>query len=283
MVMACLAFTHASAQIAAYNFDFENWYKDSAGEDRLDIWEHIDRNGNIRQQLHGTVKSAQSYSGSYAVTLHRWYMVDSDDLKMKNAISQKPRYLNGFYKYTDVVLSSHPDTAFDDTATVTLYFTKWNHISGEEDTIGYGYSKLSVTSGYIPFSCPITYVNAVQPDSFYIYIRPSKYTFGVGCKDNPDCSFLTIDNLSFSNTTSSGNILQEKTTLKIYPNPANEWILLEGASGTLTVRIYNASGICQTKQEAKEGKVNVEHLPPGLYRIVGQDGDKLWNGTFVKQ
>lgn len=282
VVIISLTFYHANAQTANYNFDFEDWHTDNLGQERPSQWELIDWNGNIRSQLHGTQKSTKSYSGNYAIIVHRWYVVDRDGLKMKHAIAQKPNYLNGFYTYTDVALAVHPDSvAVNDIATITAYFTKWNTVLNRADTIGYGYQELSAASGYTPFSCTITYTTTDQPDSFEIYIRPTKFYSGIGCKTNSDCSFLTVDNLSFSNTTSieSADVANEK--MRIYPNPAKGELFINIQPGVIVQKMYLADiiGRIVMTQEGNIQKINLSHLRAGNYFLKLQTKE----GSVVKK
>lgn len=261
---------YADAQTANYNFDFEDWYTDSNGQQRLNQWQFINWSGDTVDQFHGVQQSMQSQSGNYAVTVHRWYMIDKTGLKLKNTISQKPIYLNGFYKYTDAFLSAHPDSStVDDVATVTVYFTKWNTILNRLDTIGYGYKELPAATGYIPFSCAITYPTIDQPDSFYIYIQPTKYHSGLGCKDSSECSFLTIDNLSFSNTTAIIDAdLNNK--ISIYPNPAKEELVIH-TDPAIVVQKYSLADIMGRIVFTQVGdikKINLNHLSPGNYSLM---------------
>jgi hypothetical protein len=268
LMIICLPFQYASAQTPRYNFDFEDWYTDSLGSERLEHWDHIGWNDNILYQLHGTKKSTNSYSGHYAITIHRWYVIDKDALRLKQPISGKPNSLNGFYTYTDAVLAVHPDSnAVNDIATVTAYFMKWNTLSNSRDTIGYGYQELSATAGYRPFSCAITYTTSDYPDSFYIYIRATKSLPGMGCKTDPDCSFLTVDNLSFSNAISIDAADAANNKISIYPNPARQELFIRVHPDVIVQKMYLADimGRVVMIQEANIQKIKLNHLSPGNY------------------
>lgn len=273
-----ILFHYANAQTANYNFDFEDWYMDSLAEERLDQWEHIGWNDHILSQLHGTEKTTQSYSGNYAVTIHRWYMVGMDALRLRHATSQKPNYLNGFYIYTDATLAVHPDSSgVDDIAIIAAYFTKWNTVLGRSDTIGYAYQEVLAATGYTPFSCAITYTSVDQPDSFNIYIRPSKFLSGIGCKTGSDCSFLTVDNLSFSNTTSINDAHVTNNQLSIYPNPGKEELFIKAPSDVIIQKMYlvDMMGRVMMTQEGNTRKINVGYLSPGSYFLKLQTDDEL--------
>ena len=283
IIITFLPLYYANAQVTNSNFDFEDWYIDSLGKERLDQWEHIDWEGNIRHQLHGTKKSMQSHSGNYAVTLHRWYVIDKDALRLKHTISQKPNFLNGFYTYTDAALAVHTDSnVVNDTATVTAYFTKWNPVLNVSDTIGYGYQELSAATSYTPFSCAINYTTIDQPDSVHIYIRPTKfYRMRLGCKTNSDCSFLTVDNLSFSIATSVSTAGAANNKMSIYPNPAREALFIKAHPDVIVQKIYltDIMGRIVMTQKGNIKTIDLSHLSSGHYMLKLQTNE----GFIVKK
>jgi Zn-dependent metalloprotease len=56
----------------------------------------------------------------------------------------------------------------------------------------------------------------------------------------------------------------------VYPNPANDYILLKNYTNTIQVKMYDANGklVLEAQQKgAEEFKVNIAHLAPGLYQL----------------
>ncbi|HTN45673.1 MAG TPA: T9SS type A sorting domain-containing protein [Flavipsychrobacter sp.] len=277
-IISYLFLAHARAQTGNYNFDFENWQLAAPNDVRLDQWTHIDRDGKTWPSLlHGTKISRQSYTGKYAITIHRWYMITYDGISLRSSISHKPLYLNGFYKYTDVTVQTTPDTVLDDTAKVTIYFTKWNSMSNQTDTVGFGYQELHMSMNYAPFSCRISYpVTAGQPDSFYIAIQPTKHWSRVMCKDSSDCSFLTVDNLSFANTTAVRDKVNENF-IKVYPNPAKDRIFIDSELSLPIQRIslVDVTGRILLEKDGNVRQINLSQVMPGTYFLKLQTSEGL--------
>lgn len=266
MFIIVLASLRANAQTTDYNLDFEAWHADQFGKDRLDQWVHIGWVDDTLYQLQGTKRSTQRHSGTYAVTLHRWYIIDRDAIRLRQGISHKPRFINGYYSYTEIALAKHADSAtVNDIATVTAYFTRWNALRNRPDTIGYGYLELGGAATFTPFSCALTYTDARQPDSFAIYIRPSKF-FGIGCKFNPDCSFLTVDALSFQDAASvaRGNPAADLT---VSPNPVKNELTIRAHPAVVLrqIELADATGRIVLKQDGALNHLQLDHLPPGYY------------------
>ncbi|MBK6731584.1 MAG: T9SS type A sorting domain-containing protein [Bacteroidetes bacterium] len=79
--------------------------------------------------------------------------------------------------------------------------------------------------------------------------------------------------------TSSTSIYDDdnvENTITIYPNPANEYIIISGDinAGTI-IKIYSADGrvVLQEKINTTNTKVNISKLPPGVYVIqISEDG-----------
>jgi hypothetical protein len=75
--------------------------------------------------------------------------------------------------------------------------------------------------------------------------------------------------------------------LKIYPNPASEYICIQTAfaSGE-QVRIYDGMGRIVTAEISRQGEritVNTSTLANGVYLIQYSNGDKSISGSFIKQ
>lgn len=153
MLVALALFCYNSyAQTLNYNFDFEDWYVDTLGEERLRIWQNLLRHDspNPNTSSHGTDKVTDSKTGNFALQLSRWYMHAFDIAAQKSAVSSQHNFLNGYYKYNDVELIFGPSV--EDTALITIYFTKWNINANKADTVGFGAKELQKSPNYSSFS-----------------------------------------------------------------------------------------------------------------------------------
>jgi hypothetical protein len=66
----------------------------------------------------------------------------------------------------------------------------------------------------------------------------------------------------------------------IFPNPGNGHIKFKGISGAeLSYSVYNTSGICIIKDKLSDdtGNIDISDAPPGLYLIVFNSGNRLFN------
>lgn len=75
--------------------------------------------------------------------------------------------------------------------------------------------------------------------------------------------------------------ITDKTTLKIYPNPAKDYIYFSEAISDIS--IYTMDGKYMNASSTKE-KVNVAHLPQGLYIITAKDRKgNIISQRFIKE
>jgi len=76
------------------------------------------------------------------------------------------------------------------------------------------------------------------------------------------------------------DLSKKKSTIKIYPNPASDYIFIETKNiEALEIRIFNSSGICVYKKEslATTGFIDISSLPSGIYFLMVEKkgGEKL--------
>lgn len=230
------------------NSSFEDWTFNpdadiSSQKWTLNDWLHCNKEGDQLQNpitsLFGTYKDSIAQSGSFGLTLSRWYNYTYDIAKFKNKCNVKPTSLNGFYKYTESMLS----IGITDTAQITVYLTKLNSNNQIIDTIGSGKIDLVAVSNYTMFDCPILYIQQnIIPDSIAIVIQPSKFNFGVGgCTDSAWCSYLTVDNISLTINTGTTQTINQSPFL-IYPNPTSSSISITGEIWHKKITIINFLG-----------------------------------------
>lgn len=79
------------------------------------------------------------------------------------------------------------------------------------------------------------------------------------------------------------NLDIETEKIKIFPNPVDDFLDLSAIDLSINsrVRVYNIQGVTIINQSFNDGILNLS-LSPGTYILQLQDGDKLYNGKFVK-
>jgi len=93
----------------------------------------------------------------------------------------------------------------------------------------------------------------------------------------PSCSFIT----SIDSPEDSGMI-------NIFPNPANNWVRIDGhaAAQVHRVEVYNLSGQLvhsHTLQQTGNGIIDVSALPAGMYVVHAHQSDRVMTAKFVKE
>ncbi|MFL5764616.1 MAG: T9SS type A sorting domain-containing protein [Bacteroidia bacterium] len=77
---------------------------------------------------------------------------------------------------------------------------------------------------------------------------------------------------------------QSTAEFSIYPNPANDHIIVKHSGNNATAAIYDATGKLLKYVELQAGgqQVDISELPDGLYFITLSDGKKLSSARFIK-
>lgn len=263
----CLGCCSASAQLL--NADFENWYVDGAGHNRLNDWTHLDF-GIPNSGFMATWEVSDAAHGAHALKLSRWYSYRSDWVMQKASVMAKPGMVTGQYKYTDNILMSPYNT---DTAIVSTWLTVWNTTTLKCDTVGAGKALLTGVPGFTTFICPITYTDARTPDSIIVFIRPSVwYNNGVFCDVSiGNCSQLTIDHLELAEpslTTTTGSPQRVSAIVS-----SSGILTLSAAHNITEVLICNTLGQQMLRGQYNNSKIqiNIAHLPAGVYVVTAID------------
>jgi hypothetical protein len=76
-----------------------------------------------------------------------------------------------------------------------------------------------------------------------------------------------------------------KNSLMLYPNPADETLIIDMNGLQGEVRIYNVMGTLMHQETTHQEKVHypVSDLPSGLYYVVVQQKNDRFSGTFIKR
>jgi len=77
-------------------------------------------------------------------------------------------------------------------------------------------------------------------------------------------------------------VVYENKVLSIYPNPADDFLMVTGVDELIFVSIYSSNGqILQRVKTVLGGtRINIEYLPPGIYFIGLDFGTKI---PFIKR
>lgn len=76
------------------------------------------------------------------------------------------------------------------------------------------------------------------------------------------------------------NSIEKKSSIKVYPNPADDIIVVKGAKENSIVTVYSTLGMMMTRTEIGESSViDVSDYPTGIY-IMNVDGETI---KFVKK
>lgn len=94
---------------------------------------------------------------------------------------------------------------------------------------------------------------------------------------------MALDYVELSSTTSVGSVDPIREGLRIYPNPAKDFILLDGAAGHISIRNLNGSEVYTTSGLTNQTKIDISGLGAGIYLIQTKTSDGIKVGKFVKQ
>lgn len=107
--------------------------------------------------------------------------------------------------------------------------------------------------------------------------------------NDPNCNYtLSLDNKcmeSLSATNFTTNSVRSVNTLKVYPNPAKETLLLDYPTTKTTplVEIFDLLGQKVMSQKMEGNQLNIGHLDKGLYHLVLRDGQEFQTKKFIKE
>lgn len=73
----------------------------------------------------------------------------------------------------------------------------------------------------------------------------------------------------------------EILTWKVFPNPANDYILLDNHSKVENIKIYSSQGQLVFEGD-RESRILIGEWPKGVYTVLVTNGGKLHSGKFIK-
>jgi hypothetical protein len=166
---------------------------------------------------------------------------------------------------------SHPEIG--DANAVIMLLTKWNSGKQVVDTIAVAeFSADSVIENYIKASIELVYFSNETPDSLFFLASSSLDGFSpiVG-------SWFLLDDLSFAYPNNLSETIGSRE-IKVYPNPFNQNISLEGLEAGQLYSIIAINGaILQSGILEKSMLVNTEEIGSGIYilKIQGKSSSKF--------
>lgn len=150
-----------------------------------------------------------------------------------------------------------------DSATVGVFFKKFNTTTQKPDIIAGGFVHLKqTTAGLHPFSINIPTQMPGTPDSVVItVISTLEYSFKQG-------GSLILDHITFASPLSV-ETPAAKATVQVYPNPSIDFINIKGDEAGMNYRIYDLTGklMGMGKTSAVLERADVSFLQPGCYMI----------------
>ncbi|MDR3681028.1 MAG: T9SS type A sorting domain-containing protein [Flavipsychrobacter sp.] len=291
IILTCLFAVFALNGFAQLtNLDFENWYADSAGGQKLVNWMHYTRNTLITQGHQvGTWQDTDRYSGNYSLMLSRWYGSAYDHVIQGAATTLKTQGITGYYKYEDASLysTSTGGPFVIDSANITVAVTKWNAVTASRDTIGLGHTLLPGMTNFTPFSVAVNYTSSAVPDSIFLHICPTIYTQSnlPWCPGGGYCSYLTVDDISVLPVAVA--TLKLGNSLTVSPNPVSNVlrIVLDNKSISALLCIEDMAGrIVVTPMHINgSAELDLSALSPGAYVVIVTDDKEVQHYKIIKQ
>lgn len=285
-----LSFTGTNVQIP--NGNFELW--DVLARSNLISWQ-TSNDENISTPSRIT-KTTDAQHGEFAVRLANDVATNASCYLRLNPneienwgptipITQKYAALQGYYKY-------FPEGG--DSASINISMFK------DGNQIGSGRYYFTPAAEYTPFTDTIQYFNwggvdAGTPDSAYIYVVSVIDNRGnVAVQGN---SVLFLDNLSFDSYNTADTLIItniKKPTianniLKVYPNPATEFIALElpKDENIQSLLVFDLNGrvvqLSIMDNAYNIQMLNVSNLATGTYLVRIQTDKQLYVNKFIKQ
>ena len=128
------------------------------------------------------------------------------------------------------------------------------------------------SSTYLRFRCD------ASGNQDWVYIDDVEIT---GCADQAS---LPAETVSTPTTSSNNNIAQEELDVKLYPNPASDFIQLEINAEQSQVYIMNGNGqmVKQFDNLLSNDRIQIDYLSPGLYFMVVKNHEQQVVKRFIK-
>lgn len=268
----------AAGNAQLINADFEQWEAPITEEilyNKPTGWLWTDGFITSEEQFFYNPPQTDAQMNDFALTLSIWYHYAKDIALQTAPIDYRPEKLKGFFKYTHTLIEDFEGPVVD-TALIEVYLTKYNTLSGTNDTIGSGWLPFTESEQYLPFELGITYTTNEVPDAIHLRLDPSlvkryddRYYMSVA---EPVASYFTVDNLSLQGeAVLSVNNMSKQNKMQLYPNPAKDNLrMVLGEKQTIT--IYTATGTLVESVTANTNHtLDVSNYAAGVYIIKSKD------------
>ena len=198
------------------------------------------------------------------------------------AFNQRPASLTGNWQYMVFSAKGVINAGYID-----VQLTRWDASMNMRDTIAsVHYSLPGMKMSWNAFTLPLTYVdNANYPDSCVITLSASSLT-----PTNKD--FLYVDNLAFSGTQLTTNIVEIRGNKKInvYPNPSTDKISFDlptTINSEANIQILNLQGeivkLIKNADATSTLSVDIRDLPTGNYILKVILLNDVFVSRFIKE
>jgi hypothetical protein len=169
-----------------------------------------------------------------------------------------------------------------DTFSISARLTRWNSATSERETIAEGFFSSSATEpDYSLKALNFNYVVSELPDSLMIFINSSSsFSPNAGSQLFIDGLFATEAVVFVNVPTITSNL----PSVKVFPNPAKNWLQISSGADFSKVEIYDINGrLVQSNfnPSGKECKIDVSSMSPGFYIYSIISNDNRLTGRFA--
>lgn len=234
--------------------------------------------------------------GAYLAHMLRWVVGDSLFFEALRNYIHDPEHYNGFARNID--LQNHFEAVSG--KDLDEFFADWYYGEGypsyditwrqEQDSVILWVSQTQSDPSVSFFEMPIpiaAFRFGIIADTVFNHThQDQQFAMYVG---NNNVSQLLFDQdkwiISKNNkitklVTGTKDISRNK--IKVYPNPASDYIEIENGFDLKEVQIVNASGL-QFKKSVRDGKISIKDLPVGKYTLIINDGKTVSQADFTRQ
>lgn len=107
----------------------------------------------------------------------------------------------------------------------------------------------------------------------------------------PDAGEKSVSNIIISSIELDSEVLlnmgeKENSQLRVYPNPATNFVMLSSLSGGTLVKLFDVAGRELQRieiTEAGEGKIKMEQYPPGNYLLISSNKNQVFQSIISKK
>lgn len=289
-VLSLLLSSAMMAQSEEWNLDFEEW-TDTTLRSTSEYFSMVDGH-DIETPFTGmpygwSTSSSQhrttdALSGQYALVVNKWYFGSNGFVSLGdcnraytpclNEINSRVSQIAGYYKY-------FPDNNLNAKAT-------WIGFDQNLDTISYHQFTFEDSEEYTYFELPISYLDTSQLRYFQFFISsPDIASQPTICEDGKKyCNFLYLDNIEIGLVSSNSDFNFDDNDVRVYPNPANDFIYIDDPGLIHDLNIYDIYGRrLRFEQSYLSNRIEVGHLIPGQYILMIQSDRHYRAVKFIKQ